>query len=220
MIKLRIEGLPKEVEKVAQKLATYFEILSESKLCPNRNSQYVRKYVEAEIKDYSAIVIDTETTGINPEQDELLQVSIIDTNGNTLYNQYLRPIKTSSWVEAERVNHISPDMVKDCPTILEEISKINAILSKSNTIIGYNTSFDLSFLLAAGAEWTATEIVDVMKDFAEIYGEWSECYGNYKWQKLTTCANYYHYDWSTDNAHNSLADCRATLFCYKAMRRN
>lgn len=221
MIKLRIEGLPKEVEKAVQKL-TDFEILSESKIYPNRNSQYVRKYIEAEIRnemviDETVIVIDTETTGIDPGQDELLQVSIIDTNGNTLYNQYLKPVKATSWEDAERVNHISPEMVKDCPTILAEMPKINEILNKANIIIGYNTAFDLSFLAAAGAEWNAMEI-DVMLDFAPIYGEWNEYYGDYKWQTLTTCTEYYNYDWSTDNAHNSLADCRATLFCYKAMQ--
>ena len=39
-------------------------------------------------------------------------------------------------------------------------------------------------------------------------------YESYKWQKLTTCANYYNYNWGDDTAHDSLADCRATLYCY------
>lgn len=38
--------------------------------------------------------------------------------------------------------------------------------------------------------------------------------------KLTTCANYYGYDWGEDNAHNSLSDCRATLFCYQQIQKN
>lgn len=45
-----------------------------------------------------------------------------------------------------------------------------------------------------------------------------EKYGDYKYQKLSTCAEYYGYDWGNDTAHDSLADCKATLFCYNAMK--
>lgn len=58
-----------------------------------------------------------------------------------------------------------------------------------------------------------------MQDFAPIYGEWSEYYESYKWQKLVKCAAYFGYIWGADKAHDSLADCRATLFCYKKINR-
>lgn len=161
------------------------------------------------------IVIDVETTGLNNKVDELLQVSIINTKGDVLYNSYIRPLFHSSWTEAKYVNSISPDMVKDSPTILTECAKINAILSAADVVIGYNTEFDLSFLSSVGCEIkNEAKVIDVMKDFAEIYGEWSEYYDNYKWQKLSTCAEYYGYNWGDDKAHDSLADCLATLYCY------
>lgn len=55
-----------------------------------------------------------------------------------------------------------------------------------------------------------------MEDFAEIYGERNSFRDGYKWQKLTTAADYYGYDWSqrAETAHNSLGDCYATLFVY------
>ena len=62
------------------------------------------------------------------------------------------------------------------------------------------------------------EIVDVMMDFAPIYGEWSEYHDDYKWQSLSTCAAYFGYDWGEDKVHDSLADCKATLFCYNRIR--
>lgn len=52
--------------------------------------------------------------------------------------------------------------------------------------------------------------------FAEIYGEWNERRGSYKWQSLTKCATYYGYEFK---AHDSLEDVKATLYCYKKWKR-
>lgn len=189
---------------------TYENIIAEL----SQNSPCTQEVVTTE-----TIVIDTETTGLVAGVDELLQVSIIDDKGNTLYNQHIKPIKATEWNEAERINHISPDMVKDCPNIYEEIPKINAILRNAKTLIGYNTTgFDVEFLQCFGADFSNIEnFVDIMLEFAPIYGEWSEYHESYKWQKLTTCADFYGYNWGTDTAHDSLADCRATLYCYEAI---
>lgn len=167
------------------------------------------------------IIIDTETTGFHPyDGDELLQVSIIDTDGNVLFDEYFKPQHRTEWKEAEQVNGISPEMVADRPAISEKISEINAIIENSDTIIGYNTQFDIGFLKANGAIVPDDlETVDVMEDFAKIYGEWNSARGSYKWQKLTRAAEYYGYDWSqrAETAHNSLGDCYATLFVYKKL---
>ena len=172
-------------------------------------------------KSADTIIIDTETTGLDAMWDELLQVSIIDIDGNELYNSYIKPLHHQSWIEAEHVNHISPQMVRYAPTIFDEMPKINAILRSANTIIGYNTSFDLDFLyVSGGISVNDKNIVDVMDDFAEEYGEWDEQHDSYKWQKLSTAADHYGYDWNSrpEGAHNSLADCYATLFVYNKMR--
>lgn len=167
-------------------------------------------------------IIDTETTGLDAVQNELLQVSIIDSEGNIMFDSYFRPC-ASSWDDAQAVNGISPDMVQNAPRISDRIAEINGILASAGTIIGYNTSFDLDFLENNGLILPVdVEIIDVMQDFAHIYGEWSEYHGGYKWQKLTTAAAYYGYDWSSrpEGAHNSLADCFATLFVFQKMQEN
>ncbi len=162
------------------------------------------------------IVIDTETTGLDPADDELLQVSIIDSDGNTLFDSYFKPC-VSSWTSAERINGISPEMVENAPKISEKIAEINEIVCQADTIIGYNTYFDIGFLKNNGLILAENvKIVDVMEIFAEIYGDWNDYFESYTWQKLTTAASYYGYDWSShaESAHNSLGDCFATLFVY------
>lgn len=161
------------------------------------------------------ISIDTETTGIDSSVDEILQVSIVDESGETLYNCYFKPRNHTEWAEAEKINHITPAMVRNCPDISKDAAAISRILASAKKIVGYNTPFDLNFLRAAGVIIPSdVEIVDVMQMFSEIKGDWDDVQGGYKWHKLTECAEYYGYKWD-GAAHDSLQDARATLYCYK-----
>lgn len=162
------------------------------------------------------IVFDLETTGLDPLEDEILQISIIDGAGNVLLNDYVKPYVLTEWPGAERVHGITPERVKDCPYLHDLAVKVRGIFANAKTWIGYNGGFDLGFLAKIGIVPTdEVRIVDVMRDFATIYGEWIEQCGDYRWQKLTTCAAYYGYEF---RAHDSLEDVRATLFCYRQMQ--
>ena len=162
------------------------------------------------------IILDTETTGLHPGEDELLQVAIIDTDCNTLMNVYIRPTRCTEWPEATEINGITPEMVAGCPTIDGVRNVLQWILNHADHIIGYNTMFDIGFLAAAGFDVPQQdELIDVMEEFAEMYGELRDD-GSYKWQRLTTAAAYYGYQWPI-NAHNALGDCMATLHVYKCM---
>lgn len=165
-----------------------------------------------------AIIIDTETTGLDPTKSELLQVAIIDVSGDVLFNRYFRPTSVETWPEAEAVNGITPGMVEDAPPVWKHIREIRDIVSNTDEIVGYNTWFDLDMLAAEGVDRGNTHVIDVMKAFATVYGE-RNTRGEYRWQKLTIAADYYGYDWSAvpGTAHNALADCYATLHVYKSI---
>ena len=163
-----------------------------------------------------SIVIDTETTGIS-FKDDVLQVSIIDFDGNVLFDKYMKPLHCTEWPEAERINGISPEMVANCETISYYKDEIQAILDDADLVIGYNLSFDLGILEEKGIIVKDQDVYDVMFVFAEIYGDWNEYYQSYRWQKLTRCADYYGYEWEED-AHNALGDVKATLYCYKKIK--
>lgn len=164
------------------------------------------------------VIIDVETTGLE-DTDEMLQISIIDTEGNTLFNSYIRPIFHENWPQAEEINQINIQTVKDAPEIQDVAEEISEILINAEHIIGYSVSFDIEMLKRYGIPVRENiEITDVMKLFAPLYGEWSDKYGCFKWQKLTTCAAYFGFDWKNIKAHDSLADCLATLYCYKKIK--
>lgn len=58
------------------------------------------------------ICLDTETTGLNHYDDEILQLSIIDGSGAILFSEYVKPVHHECWTDAEKVNHISPSSVR------------------------------------------------------------------------------------------------------------
>lgn len=163
------------------------------------------------------LVLDTETTGLG-HRAEILQFSAMWGNEEIAMNQYIRPEHTDRWEQAMSVNHITPGLVADKPTMSELKEKIEALLYNADIIVGYNLPFDLRMLSQNGVELPSEDkvkYVDLMIPFAEIYGEYNDYFGDYKWQKLITCAHYYGY--TGDGWHDSLADVRATLYCYRKM---
>lgn len=57
-----------------------------------------------------------------------------------------------------------------------------------------------------------------MREFAKIYEEWNNYYGNHTYQKLTNAACYYGYNFD-ELAHDSLEDVKATLVVYNALKK-
>ena len=163
------------------------------------------------------LVLDTETTGVD-SRAEVLQFSAIWRTGEEAMNIYIKPTHTTEWPRAMAVNHISPQGVSNCSIMLEVKERIETFLNQAKAIVGYNLLFDLEMLRHNGIELPSdlnVEYIDLMRPFAEVYGEYSLVYGDYKWQKLITCAKYYGYQ--GDGWHDSIADTKATLHCFKAM---
>lgn len=179
-----------------------------------RDVSCMEAFVDLEADPERVRVIDTETTGLEPEKDRLLQISVLDGNGAVLFDSYVHPYGVDSWPRAQAVNGISPRMVRDSPSIAELRPKVESVLEDAVLVIGYNPYFDLSFLKASGVAVPRADVCDVMEDYAPIFGEWADWandgQGGWKWQKLVNCAGHYGY---TFHAHDSLEDAKATLYC-------
>ena len=153
------------------------------------------------------IVIDTETTGLDPEKDEVLSLAILDGNGNVLFNDYVRPARRKRWPNAARINGITWADVKDKRTIRDRSCEIESLFKNAQLVVGYNTDFDLRMLKASGLVIETHSVYDVMKHYASIHNG-----GRYA--KLAQCARHYGYAY---DAHNALEDAKATLHCYKML---
>lgn len=161
------------------------------------------------------IVIDTETTGLDESKDEVLSLSIVDGNGAVLFDHLIKPARRKRWPNATEIHGIRWADVKNEKTLLEYEEEISAIFCRAALIVGYNVDFDLKMLRASGAIVPRNiETFDVMAQYAEVHGKWSEWQGKKAFVKLAECAKHYGY---TFQAHISLEDAKATAHCFRSI---
>lgn len=159
------------------------------------------------------IYLDTETTGLNPDHDEVLEIAIIDDQGTVLLNTLVRPVKNTEWPIAQAINGISPDMVANAPTLEELAAQIAAAFKDARAVM-YNAAFDIEFLkpcLSDLCEGQDYFVHCAMRRFSVVRGVWDgrkAGKGDYKRWKQTDAAEHVGHQWS-GNAHRAMADVQA-----------
>ena len=182
--------------------------------CKKLADTYNRICVYKRYQKPRILVLDCETTGLDADYNEILQLSIIDAvTGRKIFDEYFKPVYLKKWKGAERIHGISSRKVSGKRDIKPFIPIIQDILNEAIVIAGYNTSFDLDFLASYGLDWHrgSVYVYDAMEEYAMLYTE------DGRWVKLTEVAKITGFDWSKCKAHNSLGDCKATLHVMKWM---
>lgn len=173
---------------------------------------YLTQFLES-VRDKNFVILDTETTGLDSD-DEICQIAIINSKGETLLDSLVKPNVLVS-PKASEIHGITNDMLEhaaDWKTLFPEIrSHI-----ENNIIVIYNADFDLRMLhqtcLAHNSEtmdWFELDSYCAMEAFAEFYGDWSSWHGSYRWKPLTTAVSYLGLE--VANAHDALGDSLVTL---------
>ena len=157
------------------------------------------------------LVFDTETTGLSSVLDEIIQITILDGYGSVLFNSYIKPTRHETWSDAERINHISPNMVSNAPYFHDVRSHIQNLFNHAKLVVGYNVDFDINFVTAAGIVVSGQKF-DVMMAFKSYISD-IEKKPHYKC-RLTQCAEYFGYSYTP---HDSVEDANATLFCFNQL---
>lgn len=133
------------------------------------------------------LVLDTETTGQDPHEDEVVEISVLTARGDVLVDKLVRP-QTEIDEAASEVHGIYWDDVEKQPQI-SGIRELPFLLT-GHPILVYNKDFDIPIirrsLQAAGVD-PMDDLWDprcVMKAYAMACGDWNEQYGSYSWVSL------------------------------------
>lgn len=166
--------------------------------------QWARK-VLANKEGYSWAILDTETTGLSCA--EIVEVTIIDIEGNPLINTLVKP-KIPIPIEAINIHGITNEMVENAPTFPDIYADLSTIC-KENKLLIYNADFDVSILHYCCEIYSLpilkyNLIQCLMEWYAQWFGDWNSYYKSYKWQPLC-------------GGHRALSDCQAALALLKEM---
>ena len=151
----------------------------------------------------NTVYLDTETTGIS-DDDEIVEITIIDDNGEPLLDTLVKPKYHTNWPGAERVHGISPIDVRNAPAQSQISDDIRKVVKDTRVVI-YNAPFDSKFLPELE---DAAEIKCAMRAFAE--------FNKSKWKSLTNATQIIGYEWG--GAHRALADTKALRAVWKFMQ--
>ena len=110
------------------------------------------QFVEPKDAKGRVVFLDTETTGVKKDYDEIVQVAIVDMEGEVLYDSLIKPKYHKRWKNAQAIHGISPYDVQDAPSLEHEKAEIEAILAEADVIVGWNVRFDLDMLYANGID--------------------------------------------------------------------
>ena len=143
-------------------------------------------------------ILDTETTDLS---GYVVELAVLAPDGRVLLQSVVNP-QNDIHPDARRVHRISDEEVLLAPTLPEIWPDLLAALEGRTTLVAYNSEFDEETLARDAARYGLVlpnvEWDDLMEQYAAVYGEYSEYWGDYKWQRLP------------GGSHRALGDCRAS----------
>ena len=103
------------------------------------------KSILTAINDY--VALDVETTGLDPQWDEIIQVGCIRIRDGAIVAQYESLVNPGFEIDEyiTKLTGITNEMLANAPTIEEIAPEVRAFIG-DDIIIGHNVTFDINFL--------------------------------------------------------------------------
>ena len=154
----------------------------------------------------SILVFDLETTSRNPNFASILQISIVDGYGNTVFTSLVKPKSKKTWDNVD-IHGITPEMVKDAPHFEDIRDEVQTIFDQAKMIAGYNiNSYDIKIIERERYKIRVpSNRFDVLEEYQQYFG---------KRVSLIKCAAHYNYSYT---AHDATEDARVTALCMQRL---
>lgn len=118
------------------------------------------------------VVFDTETTGLNPKEDEILSIGAVKIRGNKIltsqtFEVYLKNSKEISKksIEIHRIRQCDLETAKNCDEAIEEFLHFIG----SRTLVGYYLEFDVAMINKYLKPMLGITLPNKMIEVSEIY---------------------------------------------------
>lgn len=146
------------------------------------------------------VILDTETTGLD-ENAEILDIGIIDLDGNILFESLIKPVDTIPKALTD-IHGITNEMVANAPTFSQVWPEIKKII-ENKTIIIYNAEYDIKIIKQTLKKYGINE-PKIGKNQYCIMRDIADAYYDGKWQKLSIFS-------PIEQEHRAISDCHIVL---------
>lgn len=161
------------------------------------------------------ICLDIEAT----DNGEMLELSVINhSDYKIVYHSYFKPSMARSWPNSQAVHHISPEMVKEAPSLKKERKTIQEILNRADGIIGFAVDNDIRYLQGSNIDIRKDiKIIDVRDWFWYYKGRHLDIeFGSVP--RLAKCAELLGFEFSEESeAHSASNDTLMTIKLFNAI---
>lgn len=163
----------------------------------------------------SYVVIDIETTGLRPEDSEIIEIAALRVEDGVPTERFCTLVRPTCRITPfiTGLTGIDDAMVQDAPDIAEAIAGFAAFVGDS-VLMGYNVGFDIGFLYDAMVR--ALEM-PLSNDYVDVLRLARKALPQLENRRQTTVAAYYGV--SPDGAHRALRDCQICHAVYQHLCR-
>ena len=164
------------------------------------------------VPDY--VVFDLETTGINCNSDDIIEISAIKVANREIVDTFSTLVNPERGIprQATAVNGITDEMVAEAPLLKEVLSDF-LLFTKGQVLVGHNIhSFDLKFIRQSAERIFGMTIEN---DYIDTLYMARNCLPELSHYKLVDISA--HFKISAEGAHRAMNDCIMNQKCFEAM---
>lgn len=161
-------------------------------------------------------IIDLETTGLDSEFDEIIEISALKIKNDCVIDEYSTLIKPNFPINTfiTELTGITNEMVENAPTIEQEIKRLINFIG-NDILIGHNINFDINFICN---NYNKIEKDNFINDYVDTLRLARRILSDLHHHRLIDLVKYY--EIKSDGFHRSSKDCKNTLEVYLHLKQD
>jgi DNA polymerase-3 subunit alpha (Gram-positive type) len=172
----------------------------------------VENPINKQIDETEFVVFDLETTGLNPVQNEIIEIGAVKIKNGEVVDEFSSLVKPKQNISGKitEITGIDNNMVKDAPSFEKVFTSFVEFIDGC-PLVAHNMDFDYSFIRKPLSEYKNNSEITLIDTLTLARAVLPEL----KNHKLATLVNYY--DISLDNHHRALDDSKATALLFNEL---
>ena len=171
-----------------------------------------KSLLDYSIDDYT--IIDIETTGLDPEFNEIIELGAIKVKNNKIVDTFSSLVKPINEIDdfIQKLTGITNEMVKNKPQLSNILDKYIDFIG-NDIIVGHNVNFDINFIYDYS---TMLYNKTISNDYVDTLRLSRYCVKDINSYSLENLSNHFNID--NNNEHRAIKDCEITFNLFNILK--